>query len=75
MKRKYRNTSSAPTCVFCHRAQGVQFAIFNPRFAPFGTACVECEATLPPGTEVPEPFVPDAFDMQVEDNMRDACGC
>lgn len=44
---------SAPVCVFCHRSAGVQFAIFNPRFAPFGTACVECERVLPEGTVVP----------------------
>lgn len=48
-------TKSKPTCVFCGRSDGVQFAIFNPRFQPFGTACVECEATLPPDTKVPEP--------------------
>lgn len=45
--------SSAPVCVFCHRSEGVQFAIFTPRFQPFGTACVECERTLPAGTTVP----------------------
>jgi len=45
--------SSAPRCVFCGRDSGVQFAIFNPRFKPSGTACVECEATLPAGTQVP----------------------
>jgi len=44
---------SAPECVFCHRSSGVQFAIFNPRFQPFGTACVECERTLPAGTTIP----------------------
>lgn len=42
-----------PVCVFCKRSEGVQFAIFNPRFKPFGTACVECEKTLPPDTKVP----------------------
>ncbi len=46
---------SAPRCVFCGRSEGAQFQIFGPRFEPFGTACVECERTLPPGTEVPEP--------------------
>jgi hypothetical protein len=50
-----RKQSSAPRCVFCGRSEGVQFAIFNPRFKPFGTACVECEATLPAGTQVPKP--------------------
>lgn len=45
-----------PQCVFCQRTgSGVQFAIFNPRFKPFGTACDECEKTLPPGTEAPKP--------------------
>jgi len=44
---------SAPECVFCHRSSGVQFAIFTPRFEPFGTACVECERTLPEGTKLP----------------------
>jgi hypothetical protein len=42
MKRN-KNKSSAPVCVFCGKSSGVQFAIFNPKFAPFGTACVECE--------------------------------
>ena len=43
-----------PRCVFCGRSgSGVQFAIFSPRFAPFGTACTACEASLPPGTVVP----------------------
>lgn len=56
MKRNKNNKqSSAPVCVFCKRSAGVQFAIFNPRFQPFGTACVECEETLPPGTELPKP--------------------
>ncbi len=49
-----KKKASAPTCVFCKRTgNGVQFAIFTPRFKPFGTACTDCEATLPPGTEVP----------------------
>jgi len=47
--------SSAPVCVFCRRSgAGVQFAIFNPRFQPFGTACVDCERDLPPGTPAPD---------------------
>ena len=55
--RKARAT--APRCVFCGRDRSVQFVIFNPRFAPFGTACVECERTLPPGTVLPaEPAAP-----------------
>ena len=50
-----KKKSSAPKCVFCGgTGQGVQFAIFSPRFAPFGTACVECEKTLPAGTQVPQ---------------------
>ncbi len=45
---------SAPVCVFCKRSgAGVTFAVFNPRFAPFGTACTDCERTLPPGTVPP----------------------
>lgn len=50
---KSAKKSSAPVCVFCHRSEGVQFAIFTPRFQPFGTACTDCEKTLPEGTEVP----------------------
>jgi hypothetical protein len=53
MKTTKSKSSSAPTCVFCGRSAGVQFNIFTPRFKPFGTACVECEESLPPGTEVP----------------------
>ena len=45
---------SRPKCCFCHRdGNGVQFSVFNPRFKPFGTACTDCEATLPAGTIVP----------------------
>ena len=52
--RKKTKAPSRPTCVFCKRSgTGVTFAIFNPRFQPFGTACTECEATLPPGTPNP----------------------
>lgn len=48
-------TNCKPECVFCGRSgTGVQFAIFNPRFKPFGTACTDCEAILPEGTKVPE---------------------
>lgn len=43
-----------PTCVFCKKSEDVQFAILNPRFQPFGTACVECEKELPEGTVVPD---------------------
>ena len=46
--------SSAPVCVFCKRSgAGVHFLIFNPRFEPFGTACTDCEKSLPEGTVVP----------------------
>lgn len=48
-----REKPTVPTCVFCGRSSGVQFVIFNPRFAPFGTACVDCESTLPEDTTVP----------------------
>lgn len=40
-------------CVFCGRSHGAQFAIFSPRFQPFGTACTDCEETLPEGTKLP----------------------
>lgn len=53
MKKK---CSIPPVCVFCKRSgTGVQFAVFNPRFQPFGTACVDCEKTLPDGTTLPAP--------------------
>lgn len=52
--RNKNKSKSVPTCVFCGKSYGVQFNIFTPRFAPFGTACVECEKTLPEGTKVPE---------------------
>lgn len=56
MTTKPGKVRSAPVCVFCKRSgAGVQFAIFNPRFTPFGTACADCEATLPEGTTVPAP--------------------
>ena len=51
--RKSKPVKSAPVCVFCGASHGAQFAIFAPRFKPFGTACVACEASLPPGTVVP----------------------
>lgn len=58
MKTKTKSKSSAPQCVFCHRSgSGVQFNIFTPRFAPFGTACTDCEASLPPDTRLPEPYM------------------
>lgn len=45
-----------PICHFCHRSgNGVLFQIFHPRFEPFGTACVDCERTLPPETPAPGP--------------------
>lgn len=52
-KGKSKSAPSRPTCVFCKRSTDVQFAMFSPRFPPFGTACVECEEKLPPGTQVP----------------------
>lgn len=46
--------STFSICAFCGRSgSGVQFQIFTPRFEPFGTACVECEASLPEGTPHP----------------------
>ncbi len=49
-----RSTGNKPVCVFCGRSgDGVLFNIFTPRFAPFGTACTDCEASLPPGTKPP----------------------
>jgi len=45
---------NVPTCVFCGRSYGVTFAMFTPRFKPFGTACTDCEESLPEGTTVPE---------------------
>lgn len=52
--RTTRKPSSQPVCVFCHRTgAGVQFAMFTPRFKPFGTACTDCERDLPEGTTVP----------------------
>ena len=49
-----KRKSDAPVCVFCQRSgAGVLFDIFSPRFQPFGTACTDCEESLPPGTVVP----------------------
>lgn len=54
MKKRKKAPAALPVCVFCKRSgSGVQFDIMNPRFAPFGTACTDCEKTLPPGTVVP----------------------
>lgn len=50
MKRKSKK-SETPRCVFCGSTG--PFAIFSPRFKPFGTACVACEESLPAGTELP----------------------
>lgn len=37
----------APVCLFCGRSgAGVTFALC-PRFLPFGTACTDCERTIP----------------------------
>lgn len=55
MAKVRKAAQSAPVCVICGESQGVQFAIFNPRFQPFGTACVACEgvrATDPERTAV-----------------------
>ena len=47
-------TKNVPVCRFCGKSgNGVLFAIFNPRFKPFGTACVDCEASLPNETVLP----------------------
>ena len=51
--RIHKLDQSAPRCAFCGRSEGVQFNIFAPRFRPFGTACVECEAKVPEGTVPP----------------------
>lgn len=55
MKRSRKKSApSVPACLFCKRSgNGIQFAIFSPRFKPFGTACTDCDATLPPETVVP----------------------
>jgi len=54
MKNKKKNGSSAPVCAFCGRSgNGVLFAIFNPRFKPFGSACVDCESRLPADAKLP----------------------
>lgn len=53
-KTKTKPKASMPTCCFCGRSgDGVLFSIFTPRFKPFGTACTDCESTLPAGTVVP----------------------
>ena len=50
-----KKVSSNPVCVFCGgTGAGVTFAMFNPRFPPFGTACTKCEETLPAGTTIPD---------------------
>jgi len=39
--------TDAPICGLCKRSgDGIQFQIFTPRFQPFGTACVDCEAGI-----------------------------
>lgn len=54
-KREAKVSEAGPTCHFCKRSgAGVQFAMFNPRFKPFGTACVDCEKSLPPDTPAPQ---------------------
>ncbi len=54
MKKK---TSNAPCCVFCKKSHGAQFNIFTPRFKPFGTACVECEKSVPAHFKTPEEYL------------------
>ena len=53
MARKNKQSNNVPKCVFCGASHGAQFVMFGPRFAPFGTACVKCEESLPAGTKVP----------------------
>lgn len=49
MTRKAKS-QAAPMCRICGRTgAGVTFAIFNPRFPPFGTACTDCEEAAAPG--------------------------
>ena len=48
-----KTKSGAPVCVFCNKSEGRMFNMFTPRFPPFGTACTECEESMPEGTEVP----------------------
>ena len=52
---KNKSKQSVPVCVLCGASHNAHFAMFPPRFKPFGTACVECEKTLPAGTVVPAP--------------------
>ena len=53
-------TQSKPKCAFCKKSAGVQFNIFTPRFAPFGTACVECETTIPAHIKTVADWTPEA---------------
>ena len=53
MKKAKKSSQSLPICCFCGGSHNTQFAIFNPRFQPFGTACVECEASMPAGITPP----------------------
>jgi len=57
---KNMKTQNKPTCAFCKKSAGVQFNIFTPRFAPFGTACVECEKTIPAHIKTVEDWTPEA---------------
>ena len=36
--------AKGPQCLICQRTSGVQFAVIAPRFQPFGSVCVDCEA-------------------------------
>ena len=53
-------TQNKPTCAFCKKSAGVQFNIFTPRFAPFGTACVQCEITIPAHIKTVSDWTPEA---------------
>jgi hypothetical protein len=53
-------TQNKPTCAICQNSAGVQFNIFTPRFAPFGTACVECEKTIPAHIKTVADWTPEA---------------
>ena len=71
-----KSKSGNPVCVFCGRSgNGVQFAIFNPRFQPFGTACTECESSLPEGTTIPAPAPVPVAPVKPAFTMADANHC
>jgi hypothetical protein len=74
MSKSKNGNRNAPCCVFCGRSRGVQFVIFNPRFQPFGTACVECETKLPEGTKLPTELLPVIKLAQSELETTAPCG-